>query len=409
MAGFQKVLGELNDDVTSLYDVTAVTGTESPEPFKETFLWETKALCAAVIFVVITVCTALPIVMSTWFYKRGHAGYLALQICRCFGGGAFLGATLLHIIPEVDEILKCHLTSGFKDPWDHYPFPMVFVGGGFFAMLIAEKLVHMCIGGHDHKKDEAIEMNDKGHINHAGPENGHTHKGDPEFDPCHNKTSPTTMRERALTNELVRERAMTEGKAYTYESHHAQSHAHGHSHALPGDGSESIAKSVVLLFALSLDCVVEGMALGLDSSKNGAWFLLIAILSHEFIIGFTLGLQLMQNNSKSRTLFLAIFYGLTCPLGIGIGTLISELNSNDQGHTFFIVTGVLTAVTGGVFLYVTFFEILGDIIASEIPGECVLSFIGGFILLGLLMMVPHEHAHAECVGGDEDHGHSHGF
>merc|ERR1712038_450808 len=87
----------------------------------------TKILCLVIAFVVETTFTALPIVVSEWFYKRGENGLMALRVLRCFGGGVFLGNFLLHVTPEVIHLID---DSGVL-PSD-YPYPMLFIGGGFF-------------------------------------------------------------------------------------------------------------------------------------------------------------------------------------------------------------------------------------------------------------------------------------
>ena len=131
------------------------------------------------------------------------------------------------------------------------------------------------------------------------------------------------------------------------------------------------------------------MALGLQATDTGSWNMLVAILSHEFIIGFTLGLQLLRHNSKLRVLCRAVFYGITCPVGIAIGTTIAEV-SEQQGD-YDLISGIFQGITGGVFIYVTFFEILVDEISSGVPIYSLVSLFLGFALMSLLVLVPHGH------------------
>ena len=92
-----------------------------------------------------------------------------------------------------------------------------------------------------------------------------------------------------------------------------------------------------------------------------------------------------------------------CPIGIGIGTLIMEVFATDSVSD--IIPGVFQAITAGVFIYCTFFEILADEIASDTPLSCIISIGMGFAMMALLMLVPHGHEHG---GHDHDHGHDHG-
>jgi len=156
------------------------------------------------------------------------------------------------------------------------------------------------------------------------------------------------------------------------------------------EGSEGFAKGVVLLFALTLDNIMGGMTVGLQDDAIGVYNLMVAILSHEFIIGFTLGLQLLSHNSKSRVLCLSIFYGMTCPFGIIIGTLILEVFTGEGVSQ--LIPGICMALTGGVFIYCTFFEILAEEISSKIPLRNILAIGLGFSMLAVLaVLVPHGH------------------
>lgn len=85
--------------------------------------------------------------------------------------------------------------------------------------------------------------------------------------------------------------------------------------------------------------------------------MVLAIMSHEFVIAFGLGMELVKHNTTSRTLVLGVIYGLTCPIGVAIGICISEAGSKDS-EAVDITTAVLLCLAGGVFLYVTFFHIL---------------------------------------------------
>ena len=120
-------------------------------------VWSVKLLCAVIAFVVITICTALPTALSGWFYNRGDNGLKVLQMARCFGGGAFLGAFLLQILPETEDLLS----RAMKDI--DYPVAPLIVGGGFFFIMITEKVLHTLTRSHQ----EGRELNATGKANTA--------------------------------------------------------------------------------------------------------------------------------------------------------------------------------------------------------------------------------------------------
>ena len=95
----------------------------------------------------------------------------------------------------------------------------------------------------------------------------------------------------------------------------------------------------------------------MEDSVGDVWKMVMAIMSHEFVIAFGLGIELVKHNSTMKTLMLAVIYGLTCPIGVTIGILISE-TGNDESATVDLMSAILICISGGVFLYVTFFQIL---------------------------------------------------
>ena len=59
----------------------------------------------------------------------------------CFGGGVFLGTFLLHMVPEVTEIL---LESMIRPLSINYPLSELIIGIGFFIILFVDEVVNGC-------------------------------------------------------------------------------------------------------------------------------------------------------------------------------------------------------------------------------------------------------------------------
>jgi len=88
--------------------------------------------------------------------------------------------------------------------------------------------------------------------------------------------------------------------------------AHGHYHAM---------RSVILILALSLHHLFEGMSLGLQRTVTGAFMLLIALLCHETIISFSLGLQFVKCGYTTRQHYITAFAcSMVEPIGVAVGT-----------------------------------------------------------------------------------------
>ena len=99
--------------------------------------------------------------------------------------------------------------------------------------------------------------------------------------------------------------------------------AHGHSHQIEGTVSQSGNQSL-LLFALCLHALVEGLLLGL---QQGDFRLGTAILLHKLPAAVTLTLA-MGKEQKMKTLLGLFLFSLATPLG-------SNLGGHLQGATWF--------------------------------------------------------------------------
>ena len=53
-----------------------------------------------------------------------------------------------------------------------------------------------------------------------------------------------------------------------------------------------------------------------------------------------------------------------------------------------IIPGVFAAITGGVFIYCTFFEILADEISTETPLSCIVAIGLGYAMMALILLIP---------------------
>ncbi|KAK7065420.1 hypothetical protein SK128_018588 [Halocaridina rubra] len=77
------------------------------------------------------------------------------------------------------------------------------------------------------------------------------------------------------------------------DGHH---HSHIFDHSIHQDiASHSSLRSILLLFALSLHSIFEGMAVGLQDTINDVVALFMVVIFHKGIIAFSLGLNMVQS------------------------------------------------------------------------------------------------------------------
>jgi len=100
------------------------------------------------------------------------------------------------------------------------------------------------------------------------------------------------------------------------------SNLYGQNHTDGGDqGNYHAMRSIILILALSLHHLFEGISLGLQRTVTGAFMLLIALLCHETIISFSLGLQFVKCGYTTRKHYITAFVcSIIEPIGVAVGT-----------------------------------------------------------------------------------------
>jgi len=95
----------------------------------------------------------LPIKLATWLkWNRttdgnlNTSGKLILSLLLCFGGGALLCTTFLHMLPEMRENVT-DLQAEDRIAETNFHLPELIMCCGFFAMYLIEGVVHLYVHG----------------------------------------------------------------------------------------------------------------------------------------------------------------------------------------------------------------------------------------------------------------------
>lgn len=208
-------------------------------------------------------------------------------------------------------------------------------------------------------------------------------------------------------------------------------------------GGKSPKNYMLLLIALSLTNVLEGLSIGFQRTNKGVWNLVLAILIMDSVVSFCMGLQMITETGYENDYLLqkvkhrdedsaaggesgehtelkndeeegksygtaeaepqkpsskkhrglgsekifevvisAFVYSAMTSLGITMGTLV--IHFTEEGHAVNLANGVLQAIAAGTFLYTTFFEVLFGEIEANSPVTKLLAFMAGFVMIALL-------------------------
>jgi len=153
-------------------------------------------------------------------------------------------------------------------------------------------------------------------------------------------------------------------------------------------GHQHATRSLVLILALSLHRIFEGMSVGLQQTVANVVSLFGAVMCHEMVIGFSLGLQFVRSGFALRRLLITtIVCSSIMPLGVLIGIVMTEIESGSGNID--VANGLLQAIAMGTFIYVTFFEILQEEIDSEDTSlGKIVCIAAGFALMAMLNLIP---------------------
>lgn len=119
---------------------------------------------------------------------------------------------------------------------------------------------------------------------------------------------------------------------------------------------QTVAGIIGLLTALSIHALLEGLAIGIQTSTAEVMILFTAVISHKLVVAFCLGVELTASQgSQFKNHFMAIFvFSFGSVVGIMIGMGLVDLNSVTESKFLPIMQGI----AGGTLLYVTLCEVL---------------------------------------------------
>lgn len=259
-----------------------------------------------------------------------------MSLLSCYAAGVFLATCLLDLFPQVRSNLQdAFASAGIKT---QFPMAEFILACGLFLILITEQVV---LSMKDHQRGNGY---------HPLPANAGS---DPYFRPPNGATDELNA---ARQQSVMSDDTDYDENLSTYESEIAQEEAQDKAE-YQDPSSHSLIRSLILLLALSLHSLFEGLAVGLQPTSKGVFSIFAALALHKSILAFSLGLNLCQSKLSLKSIIKSNFlFSVTSPIGIAFGILIIHFSPSQQTANF--VDGVLEGMACGTFIFVVFFEIL---------------------------------------------------
>ncbi|ELT96667.1 hypothetical protein CAPTEDRAFT_183767 [Capitella teleta] len=242
-----------------------------------------------------------------------------ISLLSCFAAGVFLATCLLDLFPDVQSNLNAALVS--MNVRVAYPLAEFILMCGMFFILIAEQFV-LTLKDTQRDGERQPLLSDE-------PRNGLQWQ----------VSTDTDVSQSYAESEIEEEETEERTEAYQDPSSH------------------SIIRSLILLLALSLHSLFEGLAVGLQPTKKSVLEIFAALALHKSILAFSLGLNLVQSKMALKNIMKSnLLFSVTSPIGIAIGIVIIRFSPDQTVAN--LVDGVLEGMACGTFLFVVFFEIL---------------------------------------------------
>ena len=372
-----------------------------------------KIISLTVLFVVTFVAGLLPLTLRRKRAQSDDANRRALRDLRrkqiislstCFAGGAFFASSMLELMPAVGKNFKAVFDNAGMSP--DFPVAEFGISIGFFLILTIEQIIHLVKErpGHSHGHSHRHSHDRRDSTTSPLLQNEHT----PSYgckSPAINK-SPDEIEQASGEsdsddgNDHLPSVALRNGQVKRGEHKHDQSieddldtssyEAQDHDHNIFADISKKHHKqrhylrSYLLLVALSVHALFEGLAVGLFQDINNMLQVLGALVIHKCVLAFSMNINLVQHSFSMRAVVKSSFlFSVMSPVGFGIGILMLTYASSNLGRIF---SAIFQAIATGTFLYVTFFEIFFHELNSK---EChkllkVLMMVLGYSLIAIV-------------------------
>uniref|UniRef100_A0A8D8DYL3 Protein zntD n=1 Tax=Culex pipiens TaxID=7175 RepID=A0A8D8DYL3_CULPI len=267
-----------------------------------------------------------------------------ISFLLCFGAGVLLATALVHMLPEVRDALKQYAEIVFCV--------------GFFLIYTVDELSHLCGVGHSHGGGGHGHGSDRIYV--VGRRTSRDSTGGDADSRSYGTSEETKLLTKSESGIQIHRRA----SECEIGAGSSQTLGMGSSESIPrvmvarggADSPEQVTGVFSLLLALVVHSLLEGLAIGVQSTAPAVLLLLGAVSAHKYVVGFCLGVEICSHGSRHKCshVLQILTFAIGSVAGIGVGMALDDL-----GETFNqLVIPILQGVAGGTLLYVTVSEVL---------------------------------------------------
>ncbi|XP_058449732.1 zinc transporter ZIP1 [Malaya genurostris] len=298
-----------------------------------------------------------------------------ISFLLCFGAGVLLATALVHMLPELRPALNQYAEIVFCI--------------GFFLIYTVDEISHLFgVGGHGHSHGEQSIV--------AARRISRDSTGGDLDGRRYGTSEETTLLTKGESNIQIPQRSSERADIENIE------HIGSSNESLPrvmvdaGVREKQVTGTFSLLLALIVHSLLEGLAIGVQSSAPQVLLLLGAVSAHKYVVGFCLGVEICSNGSHNNLshVLQILTFSVGSVAGIGVGMVLDDI-----GQTFnMLVIPILQGVAGGTLLYVTVSEVLprergkrATMRSQQVGLLQLIAVILGFTVMSILSLAISEH------------------
>ena len=143
--------------------------------------------------------------------------------------------------------------------------------------------------------------------------------------------------------------------------------------------SVSFLTAVLMAVALCFHSLLEGAAMGAQTTITNSLHIFIAIVSHKGLAAYALGSSIVESRVEARQFWSVVLpFTFASPVGIFLGYIISDAAAG-------MGAAAISALASGTFLYVAFMEVIPrELNSPKYIGMKLAALLLGFGLMSLL-------------------------
>lgn len=333
------------------------------------------------LYILTLLCYLGPVFISNWWMSGqmmkldpNHLASRIISLCNCVAAGIFLAMCFLGLIPNVRDDFR-QILHEFHWNWHVSVGDCVVIIGFFFTLTLEQLLAcwkERKLSNSNDEKDEVQTLLDEKEMDNYG---------DTELSTISAIEYSDKPRNGDMRLELVPE----DTKNYGTRTEVVVTPG-GHSHLPVLLEENGGMRFFLLLLAISMHSVFEGIALGLQNDISRALHLFVAVVIHECLVAVALGVNSasVQLSTRKNVKF-AIAFAATIPLGVLLGVSIGHT----PGLTGRAVSAFFQGFAAGIFLHVVFQDFLPVELSNKKDRmfKVLFFFLGFVILTGVIVLI----------------------